>query len=124
MAASYTIVAGNRLSVATDLIAGLDRQEFGMVMTSTNDVPVAVERAIWGGGQPFIDGHASPASGTPSLRWGLNGGEADDAAGSDTYILIVNPTIDDTTARITLFFEDGTASTPLTVPVRPSGGST
>ena len=30
---------------------------------------------------------------------------------------MVNPTIDDATARITLVFEDGTSSTPLTVPV-------
>jgi tetratricopeptide (TPR) repeat protein len=115
--ATYTIAAGNRLSVWTDLIAGLDQQEFGMVVTSMNDVPVAVERAVWGGGAPFIDGHASQGLSTPSLRWGLNGGEADNAAGADTYILMVNPTIDDATARITLVFEDGTSSTPLTVPV-------
>ena len=88
-----------------------------MVVTSTNGVPIAAERAMWGGGQPFIDGHASPGIGTPSIRWGLNGGEASSAAGSDTYILIVNPTMTDTTARITLFFEDGTASPPRTVPV-------
>ena len=92
--ATYTIAAGNRLSVWTDLIAGLDQQEFGMVVTSMNDVPVAVERAVWGGGAPFIDGHASQGLSTPSLRWGLNGGEADNAAGADTYVLIVNPTID------------------------------
>ena len=115
--ATYTIAAGNRLSVWTDLIAGLDQQEFGMVVTSMNDVPVAVERAVWGGGAPFIDGHASQGLSTPSLRWGLNGGEADNAAGADTYILIVNPTIDNASARITLVFEDGTSSTPLTVPV-------
>ena len=107
----------SRLSIATDAIAGLDGQEFGMVVTSTNGVPIAAERAMWGGGQPFIDGHASPGIGTPSIRWGLNGGEASIAAGSDTYILIVNPTATETTARITLFFEDGTASPPRTVPV-------
>jgi hypothetical protein len=115
--AAYTIAAGNRLSIWTDLVPGLDQQEFGMVVTSTNDVPVAVERAVWGGGAPFIDGHASQGLSTPSLRWGLNGGEADNAAGADTYILIVNPTIDNASARITLVFEDGTSSTPLTVPV-------
>ena len=115
--ATYTIAAGNRLSIWTDLVPGLDQQEFGMVVTSMNDVPVAVERAVWGGGAPFIDGHASQGLSTPSLRWGLNGGEADNAAGADTYILIVNPTIDNASARITLVFEDGTSSTPLTVPV-------
>jgi len=115
--ATYTIAAGNRLSVWTDQVPGLDQQEFGMVVTSMNDVPVAVERAVWGGGAPFIDGHASQGLSTPSLRWGLNGGEANNAAGADTVVLIVNPTIDDATARITLVFEDGTSSTPLAVPV-------
>jgi hypothetical protein len=87
------------------------------VVTSTNGVPIAAERAMWGGGEAFIDGHASPGIGTPSIRWGLNGGEASGAAGSDTYILIINPTTTDTTARITLFFEDGTSSAPRNVEV-------
>jgi hypothetical protein len=115
--ASYTVAAGSRLSIWTDLIPGLDGQEFGMVVSSLNDVPIAAERAVWGGGAPFIDGHASLGLATPSLRWGLNGGEANAAAGADTYILIVNPTVDDGSARITLVFEDGTSSTPLVVPV-------
>jgi CSLREA domain-containing protein len=115
--ASYTVQPQSRLSVPTDLIPGLDGQEFGMVVTSTNGVPVAAERATWGGGQAFIDGHASPGIGTPSIRWGLNGGEASTSAGADTYILIVNPTATDTTARITLFFENGTSSPARTVQV-------
>jgi CSLREA domain-containing protein len=108
--ASYVVQPQSRLSIATDAIPALDGQEFGMVVTSTNGVPVAAERAMWGGGQAFIDGHASPGIGTPSIRWGLNGGEASTSAGADTYILIVNPTATDTTARITLFFENGTSS--------------
>jgi len=115
--ATYTIAAGNRLSVWTDLVPGLDQQEFGMVVTSLNDVPVAVERAVWGGGAPFIDGHASQGLATPALRWGLNGGEANAAAGADTFVLMVNPTVDDATARVRLVFDDGTSSTPLVVPV-------
>jgi hypothetical protein len=115
--ANYTVAAGARLSIWTDLNPALANQEFGMVVTSMNDVPIAAERAVWGGGTPFIDGHASLGLATPSLRWGLNGGEANGAAGADTYILIVNPTIDDGSARITLVFEDGTSTTPLVVPV-------
>ena len=115
--ANYTVAAGARLSIWTDLNPALDGQEFGMVVTSMNDVPIAAERAVWGGGSPFIDGHASLGLATPSLRWGLNGGEANQNAGADTYILIVNPTIDDGSARITLVFDDGTSSTPLVVPV-------
>jgi hypothetical protein len=88
-----------------------------MVVTSLNDVPVAVERAVWGGGAPFIDGHASQGLATPALRWGLNGGEANAAAGADTFVLMVNPTVDDATARVRLVFDDGTSSTPLVVPV-------
>ena len=115
--ANYTVGAGARLSIWTDLNPALDGQEFGMVVTSMNDVPIAAERAVWGGGSPFIDGHASLGLATPSLRWGLNGGEANANAGADTYILIVNPTADDGSARITLVFADGTSSTPLVVPV-------
>ena len=47
----------------------------------------------------------------------MNGGEASTSAGADTYILIVNPTVTETTARITLFFEDGTSSPARTVQV-------
>lgn len=114
---SYTVEPQARLSIATDAIPALDGQEFGMVVTSTNGVPIAAERAMWGGGQAFIDGHASPGISTPSIRWGMNGGEASTSAGADTYILIVNPTATETTARITLFFEDGTSSPARTVQV-------
>jgi hypothetical protein len=114
---SYTVQPQSRLSIWTDLITALDNQDFGMVVTSTNGVPIAAERAMWGGGQAFIDGHASPGISTPSIKWGLNGGEVNINAGADTYLLIVNPTTTETTARVTLFFEDGTTSTPRTVPV-------
>src|SRR4029450_2040976 len=100
----------------TDLGAGLADQDFGMIVTSTNGVPIAAERAVWGGGQPFIDGHASLGMATPSLRWRLNGGAVALAAAADTYVLIMNPTPTDASARITLFYEDGSASTPVTVP--------
>jgi hypothetical protein len=115
--AAYTVAAQSRLSIWTDLIAGLANQDFGMVVTSTNDVPIAAERAMWGGGQAFIDGHASLGLSTPSIRWGLNGGEVNLATAADTYVLIVNPTTTAASARITLFYEDGTASQPVTVPV-------
>lgn len=115
--ATYTVAAQSRLSIWTDLIAGLANQDFGMVVTSTNDVPIAAERAMWGGGQAFIDGHASLGLSTPSIRWGLNGGEVNLATAADTFVLIVNPTTTAATARITLFYEDGTASQPVTVPV-------
>jgi CSLREA domain-containing protein len=114
---SYVVAAQSRLSIWTDLTAGLDDQDFGMVVTATNDVPIAVERAMWGGGQAFIDGHASPGMATPSIRWGLSGGEVNLATAADTYVLIVNPTTTPAVARLTLFYEDGTASTPVTVPV-------
>jgi CSLREA domain-containing protein len=107
---SYVVAPRSRLSIWTDLIPELDGQEFGMVVTSTNGLGVAAERAMWGGGQAFIDGHASPGITTPSIRWGLNGGEANAAAGADTYVLIVNPTTTNATARVTLFFDDGTTS--------------
>jgi hypothetical protein len=114
---SYTVAAQSRLSIWTDLVGGLDNQDFGIVVTATNDVPIAAERAMWGGGAAFIDGHASLGMSTPSIRWGMNGGEVNLAAAADTYVLIVNPTGTDATARLTLFYEDGTASAPVTVPV-------
>jgi hypothetical protein len=113
----YTVAAQSRLSIWTALIPGLVNQDFGIVVTSTNDVPIAAERAMWGGGQAFIDGHASLGMSTPSLRWGLNGGEVNLSTAADTYVLIVNPTTTDASARITLFYEDGTASAPVVVPV-------
>ena len=115
--ASYTVAGQSRLSIWTDLVAGLADQDFGMIVTSINDVPIAAERAMWGGGQPFIDGHASLGMATPSIRWGLNGGEVNLATAADTYVLIVNPTTTAASARLTLFYEDGTASAPVLVPV-------
>jgi hypothetical protein len=115
--ASYTVAAQSRLSIWTNLVAGLVDQDFGMIVTATNDVPIAAERAMWGGGQRFIDGHASLGMATPSIRWGLNGGEVDVAAAADTYVLLVNPTTVDASARLTLFYEDGTASAPVIIAV-------
>ena len=82
-------------------------------ITSTNGVPIIVERTMWWPG-PEIDAdywteaHNSPGATATGTRWALAEGELGGAQDAETYILIANTSADAGTARVTLYFENGT----------------
>jgi hypothetical protein len=82
------------------------------VITSTNNVPIVVERAMWWPAGPagWHEAHNSPGEITTGTRWGLAEGESGGATSKQTYILIANTSNFGGDARVTLLFEDGTTA--------------
>jgi hypothetical protein len=80
-------------------------------ISSTNGVPIIVERAMWwpGSSSQWYEAHNSPGTTQTGTRWGLAEGEVGGTGDKDTFILIANTSNFAGTARVTLLFEDGTA---------------
>jgi hypothetical protein len=90
-------------------------------VTSTNAVPIVVERAMWwpGNVSTWHEAHASAGSTETAARWVVAGGQALEAPHSDTYVLVANPADAAATVRVTLLFEDGTTPASQTFEVAP-----
>ena len=90
------------------------------ILTSTNGVPIVVERAMWwpGGAQgPWYEGHNSPGATTTGTVWALAEGEVGGSNGASTYILVANTGAAPASVRVTVFVEGGgTAVRTFTVP--------
>jgi hypothetical protein len=91
-------------------------------ITSTNGVPIIVERAMWWPGPPttWHEAHNSPGATQTGTKWVLAEGEVSGAPTStETYILVANTSTTSATVRVTLLFEDGTAPAERTFSVLP-----
>jgi hypothetical protein len=81
-------------------------------LTSTNGVPVAVERAMWwpaSGTAPWYEAHASAGVTSASLRWAVAEGEAGGPAQTYTYLLVANTAAAPGRVRVTVVNEQGGA---------------
>jgi hypothetical protein len=80
------------------------------ILTSTNNVPIVVERAMWwpGGAQgPWYEGHNSPGATTTGTAWALAEGEVGGSVGASTYVLVANTGTTAASIRVTVFIEGG-----------------
>jgi hypothetical protein len=127
---SYTVAASSRRTIYVDdegfpNQAGprlLANAALSTILTSTNDVPIVVERAMWwpGGAQgPWYEGHNSPGATTTGTVWALAEGEVGGAAGASTYILVANTGSAAASIRVTVYVEGG-STTFRTFTVPPS----
>jgi hypothetical protein len=98
-----------------------------VIVESTNNQPVVVERAMWWPKGEWYEAHVSAGATTTGTRWALADGEI--SAGGETYILIANTSATAGTATVTLLVEGGTplpivvelpASSRVNVPVSTS----
>ena len=80
------------------------------IVTSTNDVPIVVERVMWWPAGNWQEGHNSPGETTTGVRWGLAEGESGGPRGKATYILVANTSAFAGSARVTLLYEDATTA--------------
>jgi hypothetical protein len=73
-------------------------------------VGLIAERAMWWPGEPptWEEAHTSAGATVTGTRWGLAEGEVGGPSGTDTYILIANPSTSDGQVAVRLVFEDGT----------------
>jgi hypothetical protein len=84
-------------------------------VTSTNGVPIIVERTMWWPGPAmtanfWIEAHNSPGATQTGTRWALAEGEVGGSQNAETDILIANTSAIAGQARVTLYFEDGTST--------------
>ena len=79
---------------------------------STNGVPLIVERSLWwpGGFSEWSEAHNSAGAWQTGTAWGLAEGEEGGPSGEETFVLIANTSAFAGSARVTLLFEDGSAS--------------
>jgi hypothetical protein len=81
-------------------------------VTSTNGVPIMVERAMWWPGPDasnWQEAHNSPGETTTGTRWAMAEGEDGGPRGTETYVLVANTSNFAGQVRATLLFEDGSA---------------
>ena len=101
--------SGNRRLVNADL---------STTITSTNGVPIIVERAMWWPGPTpatWAEAHNSSGSTATGTKWALADGEMGGTRGVETYITIANTSAFAGQAKVTLYFEDGGPAVETTV---------
>lgn len=119
----YSIAPNSRFNIWVDLEdPRLANAEISTAITSTNGVPVIVERAMWWPGPTpatWSEAHNSAGATSTGTRWALAEGEQGGASGVETYVLIANTSPAPGEARVTLVFEDG-ATEAKVVPLLPN----
>jgi hypothetical protein len=102
-------------SRTTIFVAGEDpalaSTSVSMEVTSTNGAPIVAERAMWWpGASPatWQEAHDSVGSQETGAVWALAEGQQGGEALHDTYVLVANTSAAAGSARVSVFFEDGT----------------
>jgi hypothetical protein len=124
---TYTVAGNTRFNIWVDLEdPRLADAAVSTRITSTNDVPIIVERAMWWPGptsDTWQEAHNSPGETTTGTRWAIAEGELGGPRNTETYVLIANTSAFDGTARVTVLFEDGTAPVARTFPLTANSRS-
>jgi hypothetical protein len=110
---THTVPVGRRITIrVADDAPMLFASSFGVIVTSTNGVPIVAERAMWwpNDGSGWYEGHV--ATGLPGTghAWGVADGIAAADGSSETYVLIANVSATAGLVRVTTVFDDGTAA--------------
>ena len=86
----YTIAPRSRANVWADLVPGLESAELSTVVTSTNGVPIVVERAMYASGDRWwAAGHRAGGAPAAGQQWYI--AEGFTGPGFDTFLLLGNP---------------------------------
>ncbi|MEO5822860.1 MAG: hypothetical protein ABIT71_20325 [Vicinamibacteraceae bacterium] len=86
----HLVGAHSRFSVYVDSIPGLTDTSVATTVTSTNNVPIVVERAMYwpGGFFDYYEGHTSAGTTQTARRWAIASGDGD--PDTYTYVLLAN----------------------------------
>jgi hypothetical protein len=133
---TYTVPGQGRFTIWVDdepIPAGSANKPLANVavsatVTATNGVPIVVERTMWWPGPElgpayWTEAHNSAGAVATGTVWALAEGESGGPDATDTYYLIANTSAVDGSARLSLFFDDGSTAT-LTVPLRARSRTT
>jgi hypothetical protein len=87
---NYVVRAHSRFSVFVDDIPGLTDTSVATTVTSTNSVPIVVERAMYwpNGFFNYYEGHTSAGTTNTARRWVVASGDGD--PDTYTYVLLAN----------------------------------
>ena len=113
---SYAVAANSRRTIWVDAEEfpgegrALSDAAVSTSLSSTNGVPVIVERAMWWPQPAWYEAHNSPGATATATRWALAEGELGGADATQTYILVANTGSVAGPVRVTLIFEDGTSA--------------
>ena len=110
---SYAVPGNSRFNIWVDLEdTRLADTAVSTTLTSTNGVPIIVERTMWwpGSAATWQEAHNSPGSSVTGTRWALAEGELGGTNGKETYVLIANTSPVAGSAKVTLLFEDGSTA--------------
>jgi hypothetical protein len=118
---TYTVPANGRFTVfvdAEEIPIGSGSRPLDNVAVSSDiqsDVPIVVERTMWWPSPAltpnyWTEAHNSPGATQTGSRWALAEGEVGGSQGAETYFLVANTSASAGTARVTLYFEDGSAA--------------
>ena len=109
----YTVEANSRFNIWVDREdPALADTAVSTLVTSTNGVPIIVERSMWWPGPTFAtwqEAHNSAAARATAARWAMAEGEVGGPANVQTYILLANTGGAVGVVRVTLLFEGGGA---------------
>jgi len=106
----YVVAAHSRFNIWVDLEDPLlASTAVSTTLTSTNGVPIVVERAMWWPGETpyWQEGHDSVGATQSGVKWGLAEGESGGVRSTETYVLIANTSDYDGQVRVTVILEDG-----------------
>jgi uncharacterized repeat protein (TIGR01451 family) len=110
---TYQVPGNSRFNIWVDQAdAALADAAVSTRITSTNGVPIIVERSMWWPGptsDTWQEAHNSPGETTTGTRWAMAEGELGGAREVETYVLVANTSAFAGTIRATVLFEDGTA---------------
>jgi hypothetical protein len=120
---SYVVPANGRFTIWVDEeqipggsgVRPLDNVAVSSTIRSTNGVPIIAERTMWWPSPAltasyWTEAHNSPGATATATRWAMAEGEVGGAQAAETYVLIANTSAFSGTARVTLYFEDGTST--------------
>ncbi len=79
-------------------------------ITSLNDVPIVVERAMWWPGDGWTEAHNAAGATASAANWALAEGEVGGPDAAQTYVLVANTADEDVRVDILIHFEDGGAA--------------
>lgn len=108
---SYTVPANSRYTIWLDQQHNrLRKTDVSVIVTSTNGVPVVVERTMWWPGTvggAWTEAHSSAGATSSASRWVMADGLASSANGTTTYALVANTASAKTLVRFTLLTAQG-----------------
>jgi hypothetical protein len=112
---TYSVGGQNRLTISVqNEDPRLDDTPVSIIVESTNNQPVVVERAMWWPKGQWHESHVTAGATETGTRWAVAEGEVERAPNqvdllTETYLLIANTSTTDGSAVITLYRENGDA---------------